>query len=293
MPFDTDTTRAHNIADSLAGLLPRPLPMGAHTPARGTAIQLTALPPGWQMHEADPEKFDATPRATKGKAVLADPASFMDYIKRHQTPATTAWCNFDPQQFSLSFCAVFDDHQPGLPGWRRYRADFTPEHSAEWKVWKAHHGKAMGQVEFAEFLERNADDINAESSVEGIAYPTSLAMLKMATEFEMNGERKLRSVARLQGGQSRFEYVDDAHPDTLATMSAFDKFQIGIPVFWSGLGYRIQARLKYRNNSGKLSFWYELIRPDLVHQAAARQTIDAVRAGIGAVPLHMGTFSAT
>ena len=149
---------------------------------------------------------------------------------------------------------------------------------------------AEGRVEFAEFLERNADDINAESAVDGITYPTSLAMLKMATEFEMNGERKLRSVARLQGGQSRFEYVDDAHPDTLATMSAFDKFQIGIPVFWSGLGYRIQARLKYRNNSGKLSFWYELIRADRVHEAAAKELIEKIRAGLPAgVPLLMGS----
>ena len=82
MSIDTDAT--HNIADSLAGLLPRPIPMGFHAAARGTPVQLTAMPPGWAMHEADAEKFDDTPRATKGKAVLAEPASFIDYIKRQQ-----------------------------------------------------------------------------------------------------------------------------------------------------------------------------------------------------------------
>ena len=278
-----------NIAETLAEVLPQ-----AHridTSATNLGLIHIAVPNGHELKEIDLEWLNAAPRRAMLAPKMDQAESFLAYVARHSGPATVAWCHFDPQQFSLSFCAVFDDHQPGTPGWRRHRADFTPEHSAEWKVWKAHHSKAMGQVEFAEFLERNADDINAESAVDGITYPTSLAMLKMATEFEMNGERKLRSVARLQGGQSRFEYVDDAHPDTLATMSAFDKFQIGIPVFWSGLGYRIQARLKYRNNSGKLSFWYELIRPDLVHQAAARQTIEAVRTGIESVPLLMGSFN--
>lgn len=283
---DDDTP--HNIADSLAQLLPKPQPMATLSPPRGSQITVTAMPPGWTAHVSDNEKLDNTPRRTRGTAQLAEPASFIEYVKRHNNPNTVAWCNFDPQLFTLAFCAVFDDHALAAPGWRTHRAEFTPEHSAEWKVWKEKNGKAMAQMEFAEFLERNADDINAE----GEGMPTSLDMLKMATEFELNGERRVKSIVRLQGGNVRFDYVDDDHPDTLATMRAFEKFQIGIPVFWAGLGYRITARLKYRNNAGKLSFWYELIRPDLVHQTAARQTIEAVRAGIEGVPLLMGKFAA-
>lgn len=114
-------------------------------------------------------------------------------------------------------------------------------------------------------------------------------MLKMATEFEANSDKRIKSVVRLQGGGVRMDYVDDDNADTLAQMQVFEKFQIGIPVFWSGPGYRIDARLKYRHGQGKVSFWYELIRPDRIHEAAAKELIERVRAGIGAVPMLMGS----
>jgi len=74
-------------------------------------------------------------------------------------------------------------------------------------------------------------------------------------------------------------------------MKVFERFQIGIPVFWAGPGYLITARLKYRNNGGKVSFWFELIRPDRVHEAAAKELIAKVQEGIGAVPMLMGACS--
>jgi uncharacterized protein YfdQ (DUF2303 family) len=89
----------------------------------------------------------------------------------------------------------------------------------------------------------------------------------------------------------RLEYVDDDDAATLTQMKLFERFQIGIPVFWAGPAYRIDARLKYRHGSGKVSFWYELIRADRVHEAAAKDLIDRVRAGLGGVPLLMGSCS--
>ena len=49
--------------------------------------------------------------------------------------------------------------------------------------------------------------------------------------------------------------------------------------------------LTRRVNSGAVKFWYDLIRPDLVHQAAAVAMIDQIRAGLGGVPLRMGRCS--
>lgn len=46
-----------------------------------------------------------------------------------------------------------------------------------------------------------------------------------------------------------------------------------------------------RRVDGKVHFWYELIRPDRVHKAAAKELIERVRAGIGATPLLMGASS--
>lgn len=71
------------------------------------------------------------------------------------------------------------------------------------------------------------------------------------------------------------------------------QFAIGIPVFWAGPGYRIDARLRYRHASGKVAFWYELIRPDRVHEAAAKELIERIRTGLPqGVPLLMGKTTA-
>lgn len=51
----------------------------------------------------------------------------------------------------------------------------------------------------------------------------------------------------------------------------------------------IVARLKYAVKTGVVEFWYDLIRPDQVHEQAALAMIEQIRAGIGEVPLRLGT----
>ena len=38
-----------------------------------------------------------------------------------------------------------------------------------------------------------------------------------------------------------------------------------------------------------MNFWYDLIRPDLIHERAALALIAKVKAGLGSVPLRMGS----
>ena len=85
--------------------------------------------------------------------------------------------------------------------------------------------------------------------------------------------------------------VNIADPDqgTVESMSLFERFAIGIPVFHGDpVAWSLIARLKYRNNGGKLSFSFELVRPDRVHQGAAKELIVKVSSGLGPVPLLMG-----
>lgn len=282
-----DTKQPENIAQTLARELPatqvvRETRIGALM--ANDAILHMAVPKGHALQEVDLERLLPNPRRTYANAALSDAQSFIDYVKRHATSGSVIWCTFDPQAFSLKFTAVIDEHEKGRAGWRKHTATYKPEMSAEWKTWTGQNKQPQSQIDFAEFIERHEPEIAAQEG-----YPTSLQMLSMATEFEANSDKRIKSVARLQGGGVRLEYIDDENDATLAQMRMFEKFQIGIPVFWAGPGYRIDARLKYRHSSAKVMFWYELIRADRVHEAAAKELIQQVRAGVSDVPLLMGS----
>ncbi len=278
-----------NIAATLARLLPQSEVAHHQVGPSGTAqdtIAHLAVPKGFALHAIDNEPLLPHPRRTRAVATLNDADSFIAYVHAHRGEGSTVWCNFNPQTFALDFTAVIDEHAKGSAGWRSHQAKFKPELSAEWKVWAGNNGasKAMGQVGFAEFLEANDTDI---TSVEGM--PSSLQMMAMATEFVATQDMTLKSTVRMQGGGVNLTYVADADKGTLEQMKVFERFAIGIPVFWSASAFRIDARLKYRLAQAKVIFYYELIRHDRVHEAAAKELIEKVKASIGDVPLRMGS----
>lgn len=277
---------ARNIAETLAEVLPQAHVVVTH--GNDIGVYTVAVPKGHELREVDLERLAEAPRHARLVVQIEQVHSFLEYVARHACDSTAVWCHFDPQTFALDFTAVFDDLGPkSTPGWRGHRAIYKPEASAEFKTWAGNNGagKAQGQAEFAAFLERNEVDIAA---VEGM--PTSLQMMTMATAFEANSDKRIKSVVKLQGGGARLDFVDDNDAATEAAMKVFEKFAIGIPVFWAGPAYRIDARLKYRQpGPGKVVFWYELIRADRVHESAARELIERVREGIPAsVPLLFG-----
>lgn len=284
-----------NIAQTLARVLPQATILS--TDAAIDSVVHVAVPQGQAIQPIDLEQYLANPRRKKGTASFTNAASFTDYVKEHRIDGTTAWCKFDPQTFALSFVAVINDHAGLVPtgnpdhvaGWRDHRATFSPEMSAEWKVWKGKNANAFAQVAFAEFIEANAEDLTQPPGKEG--YPTDLAMLTMATNFVANEDRRLKSTVRLSSGGVRLEYIADPDAGTVQSMEMFSKFAIGIPVFHGGSAWAIEARLKYRLKDGAVHFFYELVRPDRSHEQAALALIEDVRSGLGDVPLLMGAFA--
>ena len=288
-----------NLAETLADVLPKATQIGSISPpsgVQGLSIAHYAVPKNTDVKElkVDLEHLLPAPRATRAFAKLAGTADFLAYVARHKLENTVVWCDFNPQSFRLKFTAVIDEHANGAAGWRRHTAELDPLFSAEWRVWKeTQDRKPLAQTPFAEFLQENGSDIASTDESAAAGYPSALQMLTMATNFVHNEERSLKSSVRLQSGGVRLTYVADADAGTTAEMAMFEKFQIGIPVFHGAGAWAIDARLKYRNNGGKLSFHYELVRPDRVHQAAAETLIAQVRDGLGDVPMFFGACSST
>lgn len=278
-----------NIAATLARVLPGAsiVDTRLETDGGSPALVQIAVPKTFDIKEIDFEKLRANPRRTTALAVFADPTSFVDYVKTFAQPGTAVWCDFNPQTFALGFTAVIDEHAKGAPGWRKHKATFTPDMSAEWKAWTGRNGSAkpFSQVAFAEWIEEHSDDIATANGL-----PTSLQMMSMATEFVASEESVFKSAVRLQSGGVRLTYVADPDSGTTATMAMFEKFAIGIPVFQGAAAADfITARLKYRLHGGSVTFHYELVRPDRVHENAAKELIATIRLGVGDVPVLMGT----
>lgn len=279
-----EATGGENIAETLAREIKTPTMIASPDDA---ALRHMLLPPGWSRELIDDEKLLQKPRRLRAAVLLDDTASFVDYINRHRptgVDARTVWCQADWKASTLSLAAIIDDHAAAQaePSWREHRATYTPAKSLEWERWTAKDRQAMTQVEFASFIEDNRKDI---ATVEGL--PTGSQMFEMALTMEVNQDARFKSAIRLQSGGTQLNYIADDDAQTVERMQLFERFAIGIPVFWNGDAYKVEARLKYRMRDGAVKFWYELERPDLTFQAAAKEVIERVRVHTS-VPMFFG-----
>lgn len=243
------------------GQLPVILTPNGYTAKVLTDLQLSAL-----------EKHLDQPLRKRGTVRLHDAESFVQYVNQHQQPGITSiWCDADYQDGKVDLLAIFNDNGADATGWRDHVATYTPVKSVEWKRWNEFNRKSLSQSEFALFIEDNQKDI---ASIEGM--PTGSQMLEMAMNLEANQDSRFKSNIRLQSGGVELAFVQKEDDATLAKMKLFERFSIGLPPFFNGASYRLDARLRYRIRDGKLSFWYELLREDKVLEDAARAEITTI-----------------
>lgn len=229
------------------------------------------------------ERHLPAPLRKIGAARLDDLDSFVWYVKEHGSLSNCRiYTTVDYKTGALVFKSVFNDHEQLAAAWRDFVATFAPELSLEWQRWINSNKKAMTQSEFATFIEDNMPEI---ATIEGL--PTGTDMMNLATNFEATSEKKFKAGTRLQSGGVAIEYIDQEDAGTLARMQVFERFALGLPIYFNGTAYRIDARLKYRIREGKLSLWYELIRPEKIIEDAAKELIEGVRNKTG-MPVLFG-----
>lgn len=255
---------------------------------------LVALPEGWSLRtDSSLEALANHPFRKKGTARFKVQESFVEYVNKHKLPESVIYAkvNKGERDAPLTVTAVFNDHEEEqnqlagsevAAGWQDFRAILAPEASHEWRTWTANSGKAMSQFEFAQFIDDNIKDIS--SSQDG--FPTGTEMLQMALAFELSQDKRIKSAIRIQSGGTNIEYVEDDDASTVARMQAFDKFMLGIPVFWRGQAYAVEAKLRYRVREGKLTLWYDLVRTDVVVDDAVEQVLQAVGTGTASSILY-------
>lgn len=241
-------------------------------------VPFVVLPAGCEVE--DIEKFLPFPTRKRANVTVSQTGSFIEYAKKHGSlDECVIYAEIDAEQSKCVLLAVMNDNAADAPQWRDHRCTFAPALSVEWKRWMSKNGptKAMSQTDFATWLEDNQGDVR---SVNGS--PSGADILAMAQAFEANSDKRVKSHINLQNGGVRFEYVEDETKDTRTSMEVFRRFTLALPVFdGSTDAYPVEARLKYRDNGGKVTFWYELIRPDRAFKTAVQSALDQIKAETG------------
>lgn len=239
-------------------------------------VPYVVVPEGYEVK--DLENLLPFPKRKHADVTVSATDSFIAYAKKHGSlDECVIYAEIDSEQSKCILRALMNDNGETAPKWRDHRCTFAPALSVEWKRWTGSNKKQMTQADFAAWLEDNQGDVR---SVNGS--PTGADILAMAQAFEVNADKRVKSHINLQSGGVRFEFVEDETKDTRTSMEVFRRFTLAIPVFdGSSDAYPVEARLKYRDNGGKVTFWYELIRPDRAFKTAVQSALDQIKAETG------------
>jgi uncharacterized protein YfdQ (DUF2303 family) len=239
------------------------------------------VPEGYSVENL--EKLLPAPARKRASVTMTDAASFVSYTKKHGSlDECVIYANVDADTNKCNLLAIINDDKADSPQWRDHKCLFSPKLSLEWTRWLGSNKKTMKQSEFATWLEDNLGDIASVPNM-----PSGADILAMALGFEANADKKFRSKINLQNGGVSFEFVEDETKETRTRMVVFERFTLGLPVFDGGtIGYVIEARLKYREKEGSVTFWYELIRPDRVFKDAVADTLNQIKEQTGFMLLH-------
>lgn len=225
-----------------------------------------------------PDGFDATsleahlgnPTRKRGTVSLMSAESFSRYVGLHADSGTTVYGSIEP----AVFVAVLNDHASTHPGWGDHVAQYNCPTSLEWKAWKAANGVPMTQEKFAKFIEDNLPDI---------VEPVAADMLEISRKLEAKKSVNFSSGIRLDNGQTQLTYEEEIRGTAdKGRLEVPEIFAIGVPVLEGGPKYRIEARLRYRiAEGGKLSMWFDLVRPQKSLEAAVDDVWKAIEAATG------------
>jgi uncharacterized protein YfdQ (DUF2303 family) len=223
----------------------------------------TVLPNTYRIESL--ENYLPRPLRIDQKVVLHDADSFIAYVNGFKLPGPSR-IFFDVGQ--EQFNAIIDYHEIETPSWCDHTAVFKPRKSVEFETWMATNRKAMTQVDFARFLEENLPDV---------VEPESAVLLQVALTFEAKKSVEFASGVRLNNGQIQFQY-DEVVRGTAqkGTIEVPEQFVLGISIHVNGPAYRIPVRFRWRLQEGKVSFWYEVIRPHRFVEDALKEIRERV-----------------
>lgn len=236
-----------------------------------TAYYFLPDPEGNKIVDVSLEAGLSAPLRKRGTIQVFDPASFNAILNANQGGDITIYINRDVAAPSIT--ALLNGNGETGPGWGDFRAEIVFRPTPQWTKWKGIDGKMMPQVQFAEFIEDNLEDV---------VDPTGATMLEIATYLQTTRTVNFKSGMRLSSGLVQF--VNEESQDTKVgsgSIAVPETIVLGLaPVF--GLPpFRIPARFRYRLSEGKLTLGVKLQRVEDVMMTVVNDMVNGTAASEG------------
>lgn len=219
------------------------------------------------------------PRRIACEPMFQDVDSFIDYVKRFKTDATLIFAHLTETTATLT--AVLDYHAPGKPDYCKHIATFTTLETPDWKAWTEHDREAMGQVDFASFLEEYAHLFKV---------PDGASLLELVKTLHGHNNARFSQAIRLDNGAYKASYEEDVVVRGVNSVAGGDielpaTVKAGVQVYEGGPVYEVNARLKSRINERRLVLFYETINKPLIIRDNIMLLTKKVGEATGIIPM--------
>lgn len=205
----------------------------------------------------------AAPLRKRGTVQVFDAASFNELLEANEGRYATIYINRDVD--APAIVAVMNGNGDPGPGWGDFRIEIVFRFTSQWKRWKAIDGKMMPQLAFAEFIEDNLGDVVS---------PVGAEMLEIAQYLSATRSVDFKSGIRLSDGRIQLTNVESMDAKVGVGQTAIpETISLGLaPVF--GLPpFKIDARFRYRIESGKLQLGIKLQRIEDIMAAVVNDMV--------------------
>lgn len=207
------------------------------------------------------------PHRKKGTVSVLDAQSFIEYYSKFSDEDSRVFAD----ETTATVLGVLDYHGVEVPRWGQHKVQLSLRTHESFSVWMAHDGQAhkMSQMEFAEFIESNAPDI---------VEPNAATMLEMARDMSAKTDIEFSSAMRTNNGQVQLKYNEQVKGTYGGSnIEIPESFVIQVPVYVGSAPVRLTVRLRYRINGGKISLWYDLLRPKEAIRYAFQASLDVIK----------------
>lgn len=200
------------------------------------------------------------PKRKKGTVIVSDLGSFMHYWGRHHDEDSEVFVDVEKMRIT----AVLDAHTAGWEGdprWQAHRLVLQAKPTQEWADWTGKDHTTLGQHMWAEFIEEH---------IKSFVEPNAATMLEIAQNFQASTTFKFGSTVVLQNGDRRLTWDEttNASAGTSGSLQVPAEFMVGLKPFDWSERFEVNARFRYRVESGALKVVYLLTEPAEVIRAA-------------------------